>query len=174
MRLSPTSYHEAGHCLAELCGLPVTKASVVPSRHFGGQVCYEAPTQVGLRAQTRAGGIAALLGPIAEAQYTGEDVRDVLDRCDGDLRDARRAATTIAMMHETWTPRTRERVFEHLLAAAHRLVCENWQTVTAIAQALQLNGRLAGADIARVIHLTERQRAATKGHQQHEHAISSR
>jgi hypothetical protein len=150
------AYHEAGHCLAELCGLPVAKATVVPSQGFDGLVYYGAPTHVGLQARTRAYGIAALLGPCAEAQFTGERVRDVLDRCDGDLKEARRSATIIALGRATWAADARVGVFHELLNEARQLVSEHWHVILEVASALEYGRTLNGAQIARLVHFANK------------------
>ena len=168
MRVDWVAIHESSHAVVgERLGQPVRAITCVPGPGYGGYVSYaayatgraDASGFRKLRLRLRAEGISALAGACGQARFTHEPVREILQRCTGDLRDARRCATAFALSLPTWTVDTRREVFDSWLDETKDLVFSNWAVIMALAKVLSLNGTLAACDVARIIALADRQAA---------------
>ena len=152
----PEAWHEASHIrIAELVHFPVNHANILPTQCFGGLTRYTIDEEPSLRTMRRLA-LVSLSGPVAESLFTGEPIRQVLAR---NAHDCNRARSAVAII-------TGDASMAALRAPARRvraLVERHWASIEALAQALQLRKSMSGAEVARVIYLTERQQAATKG-----------
>ena len=151
--ISAEAWHEASHIrIAELVHFPVSYANILPTRRFGGITRYKIDGEPSLRKLA----LISLSGPIGESLATGEPILDVLTRNPVDCDRARSAVAIV----------TGDASMAALKAPARRvreLVERHWASIGALAQALQLRKSMSGAEVARIIYLTERQQAATKG-----------
>ena len=165
MRVDWVAIHESSHAvIGERLGQPVRAITCVPGPGYGGFVSYaayatgnaDASSLRRLRLRLRAEGISALAGAAGQSRFTHEPVHMILQRCDGDRRDARRCATMYALSLPEWSTDTRREVFDSWLDETKDLVFSNWAVITALAHKLSLNGTLAACDVARIIALADR------------------
>jgi hypothetical protein len=157
MQITSTGIHESAHAfVAELLHFPVNCVSIIPTTRMGGFTKYRTDGEPSLRERMRAQAVISLAGPLAESLYTAEPIRQVLARNVADCDDARVAVAIVtgdASMAALKAPARRARA----------LVERHWAGIGALAHALQQRKVMTGAEVARVIYLTERRQAATKG-----------
>lgn len=155
---SSVSAHEAAHVVAcEHLGAMTASATIMPTAGYGGLVSWREPAMGHqLRRRMYVRGVIALSGAVAESNFSGLPLRQLLEG--DDLRDAREAATAIALSLDNWSPGTRGRVFARLLNEARELVAEHWHAILEVARALEYGKTLNGAQVARIVHFASKRK----------------